>query len=111
LIFTCQFAPFDVIRLPPAPILDYSVELFCEVYVNLREAIRGMAIWDLAAPKCRHKWAVQPPILQISNRNSPELEFALNHSKQGTSEFPIATKTRVQDYGHFKSQISHLHST
>jgi hypothetical protein len=106
---TCQFAPFDVIRLPPAPILDYSVELFCEAYVFLREATRVRANRGIAATKRRRMSATQlgivsiigyqPPLIRISNRNSSGLEFAVSHSKQRASYFLIATKTRVWNSG------------
>ena len=109
MILGCQFAPFDVIRLPPAPNLDYSVELFCEAYVNLREVTRARADWGIAAAKHRQASATQlgirsitgqrPLPIRISNRNSSGLEFSLNHSKQRTSKFLIATKTRVWNSG------------
>jgi len=106
---TCQFAPFDVIRLPPALNLHYSVELFCEAYVHLREANRDRPDWGSAAAKRRRTAVAQlgsgsttgqnPPLIRISNRNSPGLEFSLNHSKQRTSYFLIATKTRIWNSG------------
>ena len=110
--FASHFAPFDVIRLPPAPNLDYSVELFCEAYVNLREVARARANWVIAAAKHRQASATElgissssgqhPPPIRISNRNSPGLEFALNHLKQRTSESLFATKTRVWDSEHYQ---------
>jgi len=119
--FASRFAPFAVIGLPPAPILDYSVELFCEVYVNLSEVARVRADSGIAAANHRPASAtelgisavsgLQPPLIRISNRNSPELEFALSHLKLITSKFLIATTTSVWCYGRFKIQISNLQST
>jgi len=112
LIFACHFAPFDVIRLPPALNLDYSVELFCEAYVNSREVTIVRANCGIAAAKLRQSSATlqesgpingcQLPLTRISNRNSSGLEFTVSNSKQRASRFLIATKMRVWGSEHYQ---------